>query len=426
MRPVSWKWWVCGVLLLATFLNYMDRQALAVTLPELKREFNLAERRVGMVEGCFGYAFATGALLFGLLADRFGPRKIYPLVLTGWSLAGIATGFAGHAEITRLLEVPGDEPGAGTFRWLLVWRTVLGLCEAGHWPCAFITVQRLMAQKDRPLGNSILQSGAAFASILIPLYAEFVEAQGWGWPVTFWSIGVGGLLWVPVWLAFVRGVDFGHRPAGPDDLGEAGVPRPEPAPPRGFYRRLVALAVVAASLTVSWQFLRAWLPLFLDSRGYSQIDTRLATAGYFIAAEVGCIGGGLLAKLLVGRGWAVHSARLLVFAVCTVLTAAAAAVPFVGSGPLMIAGLMIAGAGILGLHPVHYSLGQDLSRRRLGALSGALALGGWGVSSSFQILIGKHIQETHSYDVGLVIVGLAPVAGLLALVLLWKSAKEST
>src|SRR5206468_9645413 len=118
----AWRWWVCGVLLLATFLNYMDRQALAVTLPELKREFNLGEKRVGMVEGCFGFAFAAGALLFGILADRFGPRKLYPVVLTGWSLAGIATGFAGHAELTGLLEVPGDEPGAGTFRWLLACR----------------------------------------------------------------------------------------------------------------------------------------------------------------------------------------------------------------------------------------------------------------------------------------------------------------
>src|SRR5438105_3997319 len=87
----SWRWWVCGALLLATFLNYMDRQALAVTLPELKREFNLREERVGMVEGCFGFAFAAGALLFGFLADRFGPRRLYPVVLVGWSLAGIAT-----------------------------------------------------------------------------------------------------------------------------------------------------------------------------------------------------------------------------------------------------------------------------------------------------------------------------------------------
>jgi len=424
-RPGAWKWWVCGVLLLATFLNYMDRQALAVTLPELKREYHLAEGRVGKVEGCFGYAFAAGALIFGILADRFGPLKLYPVVLTGWSLAGIATGFAGHAELTSLLEVPDDEPGAGTFRWLLLCRTVLGLCEAGHWPCAFITVQRLMALKDRPLGNSILQSGAAFASILIPLYAEFIESRGWGWPVTFWSIGIGGLLWVPLWLTLIRREDLELHSAKPDELDEAGVP-PPPAPliPPGFLRRLAALAVIAASLTVSWQFLRAWLPLLLDFHGYSRLDTRLATAGYFIAAEVGCIVGGVVVKWLVSRGWAVHRARVLMFAVFTGLTAAAALVPFLGSGPLMIAGLMVAGAGILGLHPLHYSLSQDLARRRLGLLSGTLAAGGWVVSATFQFLIGDRIQATKSYDVGLVIAGLAPLAGLLALLVLWKPAKQ--
>lgn len=419
MRSQSWKWWVCGVLLLATFLNYMDRQALAVTLPELKRDYNLAERRVGMVEGCFGFAFAAGALLFGMLADRFGPHKIYPLVLVGWSLAGIATGFAGHAPLTDLLEGPGDEPGAGTFRWLLVCRTVLGLCEAGHWPCAFITVQRLMALKDRPLGNSILQSGAAFASILVPLYAEFIEARGWSWPVTFWTIGAGGLLWVPVWLTLVRREDLENRPAVPDDLDEAGVPRPvEPLPP-GFWRRVLVLAAVGFSLTVSWQFLRAWLPLLLDFHGYSRLDTRLATAAYFIAAEVGCIAGGVMVKWLVSRGWAVHPARVRVFATYAGLTATAALVPFAGAGPLMIAGLMVAGAGILGLHPLYYSLGQDLSRRRMGTISGSLSAGGWVVSATFQILIGARIEATKSYDVGLVVAGLAPLVGLTALVLLW-------
>jgi ACS family hexuronate transporter-like MFS transporter len=90
----------------------------------------------------------------------------------------------------------------------------------------------------------------------------------------------------------------------------------------------------------------------------------------------------------------------------------------------MIAGLMVAGAGILGLHPLHYSLSQDLARRRLGLLSGTLAAGGWVVSATFQFLIGDRIQATKSYDVGLVIAGLAPLAGLLALLVLWKPAKQ--
>jgi ACS family hexuronate transporter-like MFS transporter len=387
----------------------------------LKREFHLGEKRVGLVEGCFGFAFAAGSLLFGFLADRFGPRRLYPLVLTGWSLAGIATGFAGHAELTRWLEVPGDDPGAGTFRWLVLCRTALGLCEAGHWPCALITAQRLLTAKDRPLGNGILQSGASIASILIPLYAELIEARGWGWPVTFWSIGVGGLLWVPLWLMLVGRNDLDDRPAAADGLDEAGVPRPpEPVDVVGFVRRLVVLGTVVTCLTISWQFLRAWLPLLLDFHGYSRWDTRLATMGYFIAAEVGCILVGVVVQLLVRQGWAVHTARLLAFAGYTGLTATAAIVPLFGSGSLMIAGLMVAGAGILGLHPLYYALSQELPRRHMGVLSGGLAAGGWVLSSVFQILIGARIQETQSYDVGLAVAGIAPFVGLLVLAVVWK------
>src|SRR5262245_41912437 len=123
----TWRWWVCGALLLATFLNYVDRQALSETATELKERYNLHDARYGLVERWFSYAFAVGSIAFGLLADRFGPQRLYPVILTGWSLAGIATGFAGHAEVIRWFESPGDETGTGTFRWLLGCRTVLGL-----------------------------------------------------------------------------------------------------------------------------------------------------------------------------------------------------------------------------------------------------------------------------------------------------------
>ena len=46
----SWKWWVCGALLLATMLNYMDRQTLSLTATQLKTEINLHDGRYGALE----------------------------------------------------------------------------------------------------------------------------------------------------------------------------------------------------------------------------------------------------------------------------------------------------------------------------------------------------------------------------------------
>lgn len=37
----SVKWWVCGLLLLASTINYMDRQALSQTADEVERYFGL-------------------------------------------------------------------------------------------------------------------------------------------------------------------------------------------------------------------------------------------------------------------------------------------------------------------------------------------------------------------------------------------------
>ncbi len=403
-------------MLLATFLNYMDRQALAVTLPEMKQRYNLHEGRVGTLEMSFGLAFAAGSLLFGVLADRFGPRGLYPVVLVGWSAAGVATGFAGDAAAVGGLEGPGDDPGAGTFRWLLGCRTLLGLFEAGHWPCALIAARRVLGAADRPLGNGILQSGASLGAILIPLYVQLVEVLGGGWEIVFWSVGVGGLLWVPLWLALVP---RGALAADPTPAADA--PAVAPLPPGAFARRLVVLGVVVSCLTVSWQFLRAWLVLFLqDFHGYPELDARLATSGYFISADVGCILVGFLVMRLVKGGVELHAARVWAYAAFAGLTAAAALVPLLGSGGVMVAALMVAGAGILGLHPLYYAFCQELPAARMGVLSGALAAGGWVVSAVNQKTVGETIRATHSYDVGLVIAGLAPLLGLVALLLLWR------
>jgi ACS family hexuronate transporter-like MFS transporter len=420
-RPASWKWWVCGVLLLATLLNYMDRQALAQTATGLKERYNLHDERYGRVERGFSWAFAVGSVVFGFLADRFGPRRLYPVVLVGWSVAGIVTPLAADPAVTAHLESPGDEPGEGTFRWLLACRTLLGLFEAGHWPCALITARQILSTADRAFGNGLLQSGASAGAVLTPLYVLLVREFGGSWEVVFWTIGLFGLLWVPAWFALVRKGDLDGPPAG----GGRDEPGRSPAGAAGLVRRLVVLGLVVTCLGVSWQFIRAWLPKYLkEFHRYSETAADLAVAGYYVAADVGCIAAGFAVRWLAGRGWAVHAARVLVFAGWAGLTAVAAAVPWLGGSPwVLVPALMLVGAGILGLHPVYYALAQELPPRHMGVISGALAAVTWVVVGAVQGELGAHIRATGRYDEGLILAGLAPLLGLAALVLLWKPAR---
>jgi ACS family hexuronate transporter-like MFS transporter len=196
-------------------------------------------------------------------------------------------------------------------------------------------------------------------------------------------------------------------------------PAPE-SDPGTVMRRLIVLAIIVSTITMSWQFLRAWLGLFLqDHHGYTKEATRGLMSGYFISADIGCILSGVLVTRFTSRGWALHSARQICFLVFTLLTACAALAPFVSSASMMIALLFIAAAGILGLHPYYYSLAQEISTQRMGLFSGLLAASGWIVGSLSQIYLGRHIEATKSYQLGLVLVGLAPLLGFIALWLLW-------
>ena len=88
-----WKWWVALMLLLATMINYMDRQTLSTLSVRITTQFELSEEQYGELEFVFGVAFAFGSIVFGASADKISVRLLYPFVLLAWSVMGFLTGF---------------------------------------------------------------------------------------------------------------------------------------------------------------------------------------------------------------------------------------------------------------------------------------------------------------------------------------------
>ena len=52
-RPTHWKWLVCGLLLFASMLLYMDRQTLPNVATRVTTEFKLKQEQYGDVEMYF-------------------------------------------------------------------------------------------------------------------------------------------------------------------------------------------------------------------------------------------------------------------------------------------------------------------------------------------------------------------------------------
>ena len=436
-RSTLWRYSVCGMLLLATMLNYMDRQTLAQLATTIQYEYQLDDAEYGGLEMGFGFAFAVGAIAFGLLADRISIRWLYPSVLLGWSLAGIGTAYAAEigVALSRSLGYGLEGSSSQTYFGFLVCRIALGFFEAGHWPCALITTQAILTRKDRSFGNSILQSGAAFGAILTPIImvsllphpdvADHYPAGAWRWP--FVAIGLIGMAWAVPWLVLVRGDDLQRAPqnARANDGVASGTPQP---PSRASVLRMfLTLVFVVICINLTWQFFRAWLPKFLEERrGYSKTEVGWFISAYYIATDAGCIGVGLTVKWLAGRGWDVHRARLVTFAACTGLSMLAVAVVYLDAGPLLVGVLLLVGHGALGLFPNYYSFTQELSRTHQGKVTGSLGTIAWVASSLMQLFVGNTIKETKSYATGIVMAALAPALALLALLTLWPNSDNDS
>jgi ACS family hexuronate transporter-like MFS transporter len=400
-RTASWKWWVCSLLLLATMINYMDRLTLNLLGPTIQTNLNLRETiDYGNFEFGFGIAFALGSITCGFLADRWNVFWLYPLAVVAWSAAGICSGLA-------------------TGFWtMLTCRVLLGLAEGANWPCALRTTQHILPPSERSMGNSILQSGAAAGAIVIPLVLMllFDEAHPETWRRAFFVVGGVGMLWVVLWWAVLRPADLSleHTPVQSQKASSPPLSRTLAV------RRVVALLALVVTINMTWHFLRAWLPMYLEkSCGYRPKEVFWFSTFYYLCAGLGCLAAGSLTVWVTGLGWTVHQSRRLAFLAFALLCALTMTVPFLTPGPLLIGVLLVVAFGALGMFPNYYSFSQDLTVKHQGKVTGTMGFFCWVTMSLWHRGIAEVVQATGSYTSCFLIAGLLPLLGYLALLVLW-------
>jgi SHS family lactate transporter-like MFS transporter len=119
----------------------------------------------------------VGAVVFGLLADRYGRRIPLMINLVFFSTIEVLCGFA---------------PNYATF---LVLRALFGIGMGGEWGVGASLAMESAPRRWRGMLSGILQSGYSIGYLLAAVAARLV-LPAWGWRAMFW---VGGL---PALLAF--------------------------------------------------------------------------------------------------------------------------------------------------------------------------------------------------------------------------------
>ena len=356
-RATLRTWGICGLLLLATMLMYMDRQALAQQKTEITAALKLSNTDYGRLELGFGLAFAVGGIVTGLLADRISPRWFYPVVLMGWSSVGFATGWV-------------------TSYWqFFACRVLLGFFEAGHWPCALVDraapalAPRPGAGQQHPPERRVAGRDRDADRRAAP--GQTARRRAGGLP--FRVIGALGIFWVVGWLSTIRAADLELKPS------DAPSPAPGRRTGRGSTlghepsRSLARPPVPGAGDRGDHASTGAGSTSAPGCRGCSASNTatdrqevQYFSIAYYVAADIGCLSVGFLVRWLAGRGLSVHGARMSVFAFCTLLTAMSTLVAILPASWLFLAVLLVVGFGSLGQFPMYYAFTQELSVSRMG------------------------------------------------------------
>lgn len=430
------KWWVCIMLFLATMMMYMDRQVLAQSSVTMTKLGVFTDTGYGLLEKYFSYAFAIGSIFTGLLADRMNVRILYPILLVGWSTAGILTPYSEPLGAVAVQVFKGflseetlADPKLSQYVGLLICRIMLGVFEAGHWPCAIITTKLLLEGKDRNLGNSILQSGATIGTIFTPLAIGAVHYMGFaGWGVPFIVIGVIGIFWVIPWAFSTQGLVLRRQETSAPTTCQV-----SPFEDEGLWRRIIALAILVTVINLTWQVFRAWLPKMIaielesESEATRSFATSAFTIVYFLLADIGCLMAGAISKFLAHRGMSTHTTRLVTYVGAAVLTAMGGILAVQATGYTKLSIYMLIGFGSLALFPTYYSLSQEISSKNQGFITGIFGAGTWFVTGYFQGMVGKYVENASAtvsqhvaYSRISLLMSAIPLIGAVAIWFIWQ------
>jgi ACS family hexuronate transporter-like MFS transporter len=151
------RWWIIGLIFLATVINYIDRSALGIMWGgedvdgSIAQSLSLTKEHYAWIANVFMVAYAIGQLLSGKVFDKIGTRAGYVISIVVW---GASTAF--HA-VAR---------GALSFGF---FRATLGISEAGNWPGAVKSNAEWFPIKERAIAQGLFNAGASVGSVIAPL-----------------------------------------------------------------------------------------------------------------------------------------------------------------------------------------------------------------------------------------------------------------
>jgi ACS family hexuronate transporter-like MFS transporter len=388
-----------ALLVLAAVLNYLDRQALSIVAPDLKREFHLNDERFGWVNSSFSLVYMVSTILGGIWVDRVGVRKGLLTCVVLWSAAA-----AGHALATG-------------FWSLCFWRAMLAVGEGPASSSLLKGIRRLMPPHLRDTGTALMGGGTALGALLAPVTIVPMALAMQSWRAAFMVTAAFSLLWLPFWTALSArpGVKLGAEEVRLHDSADEKPQRLEWGS-CALWATLVCIFCTVPSTV----FTNNFISIYLDKTYHlplSQIKNLVWQP--FLFTDIGQLTGGIVVGVLVRFGWRYLSARRLVIVAgflgsLLLLKMNGASTPQAAMWWFNFSRLFFTAAYIIVMAHGIETVAEGQTALMNGLMNGTFSA----CNVIFNPLIGRMADHLGSYQAVIVLVSIVPLFGLVAWLIL--------
>jgi MFS transporter, ACS family, hexuronate transporter len=278
------RWWIIGLIMCGSVLNYLTRSTLSVAALSVLEELHITDQQYSWVVATFQVAIMAQPVC-GYILDTIGLKLGFGIFAIAWSLINMA-----HCAVTGWPMLAG-------------LRGLLGFAEGSANPAGMKATSEWFPAKERGLAGGIYNIGASAGSMLAaPLVAWTI--LHYNWRVSFVVTGGLGLLWAVVWLLCYDSPD--RHPALSEEerdyiakgqelhLAATGA-KQSPLQILG-QRNFWGIALPRFLADPTWGTLSFWMPLYLTKVRHMDLKQIAMFAWLpFLAADFGCIFGGMVA-----------------------------------------------------------------------------------------------------------------------------------
>lgn len=386
MKIKGLRWWIIGLVALGTAINYLARSSLSVAASTLFTELHITEQQYSWVIMSFQMAYTLAQSVCGYILDSIGLRIGFFIFALAWSFANMA-----HAL-------------AINWQSLAFCRGLLGLSESAAIPAGIKATSEWFPSKERGIAGGLFNIGTSLGAMLAPPIVVWAIIY-MHWQFAFIFTGSFGLIFAFLWLFLYRPPEK-HKWISEEEkqyiaadqekeLQSDGDKRP---PLRALLkqRNFWGIAMTRFLSDPVWGTLSFWLPLYLIQVRHLPLKEIAMFAWLpFLAADIGCVAGGVLSNLLITKfNVTTVNSRRIGFTIGALLMTSLSAVGFVENVYFAIALISLGGFAHQMLSTMAMTLASDLFKKnQVATVSGMAGSAAWLGQLLFTMVMGLLVHQ---------------------------------